>query len=116
VFKMFFIYFPLANPPAPLRRRTRHGPGGAADRGRRRFGDDTADSFTLKTTKKRQFLKFSGFVGIVSVDLKIDVLAGDYTFKGTLSNVNLDGVTNPVTVSLTVGDDTGSFDVTAGIN
>lgn len=74
-------------------------------------------SFTLKTTPRRQFLRFAGFIGIVSVDLKIDVLAGgDYTFKGSLSNVNLDGVTNPVTIKLTIGDDTGSFDATAGIN
>jgi len=74
-------------------------------------------SFTLQTTPRRQFLRFSGFVGVVSVDLKIDVLAGgDYTFKGSLSNVNLDGVTNPVTIKLTIGDDTGSLDTTAGIN
>ena len=78
-----------------------------------------AGSFVLKTTKKTQFYTFNGFVGRVKVELKIDVLGdGSYTFKGTLSNVNLDGVTNPVTVSLTIGDstDTGSFDTIAGIN
>ena len=78
-----------------------------------------AGSFTLKTTKKNQFYRFNGFIGGVKVDLKIDVSAGGvYSFKGTLSNVNLDGVTNPVTVSLTIGDgtDTGSFDTTASIS
>ncbi len=75
-----------------------------------------AGSFVVKTNPAKTFFKFDGVIDGVAIELKIDVLGGDsFTFKGSLANVNLDDTVpaDPVTVSLTIGDDSGSFDVLA---
>ncbi len=69
-----------------------------------------ADSFVRKTTKKKDFFKFDGVIDGVTVELKIDILGGDsYDFKGSLAGVTLDS-TDPVDVTLTIGDDGGTFE------
>ena len=68
------------------------------------------DSFEKKTTKKKEFFKFDGVIDGVTVELKIDILGGDsFTFKGSLAGVTLDS-TDPVEVTLTIGDDSGTFE------
>ena len=67
-------------------------------------------SFEKKTTKKKEFFKFDGVIDGVTVELKIDILGGDsFTFKGSLAGVTLDS-TDPVEVTLTIGDDSGTFE------
>ena len=70
-----------------------------------------AGSFERKTTKKKDFFKFDGVIDGVTVELKIDILGGgdSFTFKASLAGVTLDS-TDPVDVTLTIGDDGGTFE------
>jgi hypothetical protein len=52
---------------------------------------------------------FVGVINGVSLDLSIKLKSGNaYTFQATAQNINLVGTKNPATVTLTIGDDTGT--------
>jgi hypothetical protein len=44
------------------------------------------------------------------------VAGNSYTLQAEGSGANLSGISNPVTVTLTIGDDTGSTEITAAIS
>jgi hypothetical protein len=57
---------------------------------------------------------FEGIINGVSLEVQIVPLGNNiFTFKAEGTGVDLTGLTNPVTVVLTIGDDTGSTAVTA---
>jgi hypothetical protein len=57
---------------------------------------------------------FVGTVNGVSMSAKITPQGGnDYTFQFTCTGANLNGTVNPVTVTLTIGDDAGKISVIA---
>ena len=57
---------------------------------------------------------FEGVINGVSLEVQIVHLGNNiFTFKAEGKHVDLTGLTNPVTVVLTIGDDTGSTAVTA---
>jgi hypothetical protein len=57
---------------------------------------------------------FEGVINGVSLEVQIVPLGNNiFTFKAEGKGVNLTGLTNSVTVVLTIGDDTGSTAVTA---
>jgi hypothetical protein len=50
------------------------------------------------------------------VQIKIDPAGGgSYTLQAQGHAANLNGISNPVTVTMTIGDDTGSAQITAQI-
>ena len=60
---------------------------------------------------------FAGTVGGVAVEFRINPVGGNsYTLQAEGSGANLTGISNPVTVTLTIGDDAGSTQITATIN
>ncbi len=70
-----------------------------------------AGSFHLD--KKGRF-KFEGVINGVSLEVVFRPLGGNrYEVRAEGENVSLAGVTNPVTISLTINDDAGSATVTA---
>lgn len=74
----------------------------------------TAGSFTKN--KKGAYV-FAGTVGGAAVQFRINPVGGNsYTLQATGSGANLTGISNPVTVTLTIGDDTGSTQITAQIS
>lgn len=72
-----------------------------------------------KTNKKGKQEKpakwtFEGVIGGVKLEVKItDLGGGSFEFKTEGEGANLSGITNPVTLRLTIGDDSGSTTVTA---
>ncbi len=66
-----------------------------------------AGNFVKKTTRRKEFFKVDGVFDGYTVELKIDILVpgSEYTFKGSISGANLDGVGNEVTVDLEIGAD-----------
>jgi hypothetical protein len=57
---------------------------------------------------------FEGVINGVSLEVQIVPLGNNiFTFKAEGKGINLTGLTNPVTVVLTIGDDTGSTAVAA---
>ena len=69
-----------------------------------------ANSFKqLKNGAKAGSYVFSGVIGGVSLSVQIVTLGGNsYQFKAEGSPVNLTALSNPVTLTLTIGDDTGT--------
>jgi hypothetical protein len=68
----------------------------------------------LKRGAKQGSWVFSGVINSVSVSIQIVPLGGNsYQFKAEGSPVNLSELSNPVTVTVTIGDDTGSASVYA---
>lgn len=58
--------------------------------------------------------KFEGAISGVSLEVQIVPLGGnDFQLKAEAEGANLSGTVNPVTVGLTIGDDSGSTAVTA---
>lgn len=73
-----------------------------------------ADSFTQD--KKGAYV-FAGTIGGVAVWFRINPVGDNsYTLQAEGSGANLTGISNPVTVTLTIGDDTGSTQITAQIS
>jgi hypothetical protein len=57
---------------------------------------------------------FVGTINGVSISAKITPQGGNnYTFQFTSTGANLTGTANPVNVTLTIGDDTGTTSVLA---
>jgi hypothetical protein len=55
---------------------------------------------------------FVGVINGVSLNVQIKLKSGRaYTFQATAQNINLARTTNPATVTLTIGDDTGTTSV-----
>ncbi len=73
-----------------------------------------AGSFSLD---KQGRFHFDGIINGVSLEMVISPLGGNqFAFKADVfSGANLAGIVNPVTVGLTVGDDSGTTAVTANI-
>ena len=68
----------------------------------------------LPNGAKKGSYVFSGAIGGVSLSIQIVPLGGNsYQFKATGSPVDLTTITNPVTVTLTIGNDTGTAPVYA---
>ena len=68
---------------------------------------------SFKADKKGRF-KFEGTINNVALEAKITPLGGNaFEFKAEGEHVNLAGIANTVTVTLTVGDDSGSTTVMA---
>ncbi len=60
---------------------------------------------------------FQGVINGVSLQLRIIPTGGkSYTLEAQGSGANLGGISNPVTVTLTIGNDTGSTQITAQIS
>jgi hypothetical protein len=60
---------------------------------------------------------FSGVINGASLDLRINPTGGSsFTLQAEGSGANLTGISNPVTVTLTIGDDSGSTQITAQIS
>jgi hypothetical protein len=73
-----------------------------------------AGSFTLNS--KGPYV-FQGVINGVSLQLKITPVGGNtYTLQAQGSGANLTGISNPVTVRLTIGNDAGSTPITAQIS
>lgn len=73
-----------------------------------------AGSFQLQ---KNGNYAFSGVVDGVTLNVEIkDLGANEYSFKVEGSSPNALSITNPVTVTLTIGDDTGTVTETVPIN
>ena len=69
----------------------------------------------LNGAKKGSFV-YAGAIGGVTLDIQIVTLGnGRYQFKAEGSPVNLLDVSNPVTVTITIGNDTGTVSVIAGL-
>ena len=74
----------------------------------------TGSFHRLKNGAKQGSYVFSGVIDGASVSVQIVPLAGNrYQFKAEGSPVNLTGFSNPVNVTLTIGDDTGTTSVYA---
>jgi Beta-propeller repeat len=57
---------------------------------------------------------FSGTIGGATISVNLSpVSATSYTFRGSVAGPNLTGLTNPVSVTLTIGNNTGTTQVTA---
>ena len=68
-------------------------------------------SFTQ--TRKGAYV-YEGTIGGVALEVRIAPLsANSYSFKAEGSGANLTGTTNPVTVGLTIGDDSGATTASA---
>jgi hypothetical protein len=66
--------------------------------------------------KKKGASLFAGTIDGAAVHFRIKPVGGNsYTLKAKGSGADLSGVSNPVTITLTIGDDTGSTHITAGI-
>jgi len=66
------------------------------------------------TQKKQGTFTFEGTIDGVELKAKITLLGGtDYEFKAEGKHADLTGIANPVTVTLTIGDDSDSTTVTA---
>ena len=64
------------------------------------------------TRNKQGAYVFEGVIMGVSLQLKIDPAgANSYTLQAEGSGANLSGISNPVTVTLTIGDNTGSTQI-----
>ena len=73
-----------------------------------------AGSFKLNTNGA---YVYSGIMGGVLLQLRINPVGGNsYTLQASASGANLTGISNPVTVTLTIGNDTGSTPITAQIS
>ncbi len=73
----------------------------------------TVPAGSFKKNAKGQFV-FQGIINGVALQLQITPLGGkSYQFKADGTAVNLTGLTNPVTVIITIGDDSGTTAVTA---
>ena len=70
-----------------------------------------AGSFRQKSSGSFMFV---GTINGVSMSAKITPQGGNnYTFQFTWTGANLTGIVNPVSVTLTIGDDTGTISVIA---
>lgn len=59
---------------------------------------------------------FEGVIDGVALEAKLtDLGAGSFEFKAEGDGADLAGITNPVMVTLTIGDDTGTTTVTADL-
>jgi hypothetical protein len=68
-----------------------------------------AGSFELKSNGSFMFV---GTINGVSMSAKITPQGGNnYTFQFTCTGANLTGTVNPASVTLTIGDDTGTISV-----
>jgi hypothetical protein len=73
----------------------------------------TIPAGSFKLNPNRRFA-FQGLINGVSMQVQIIPLGNNiFTFLAEGTGVNLTGLTNPVTVVLTIGDDTGSTAVSA---
>jgi hypothetical protein len=73
----------------------------------------TIPAGSFKVDKKGRF-KFEGIIGGVSLQAKITPRgANSFEFKAEGQGADLTGTANPVTLGLTIGDDSGSTTVTA---
>ena len=73
----------------------------------------TVPAGSFKAGPKRTFT-FAGTIGGVALQIRITLLRGQsYSIQVDASGVNLTGLTNPVMVSLTIGNNTGTTSVTA---
>src|SRR5260370_39266491 len=70
---------------------------------------------SFKRNKKGAYV-FAGIINGVSLQFRIVPVGGNsYTLQAEGSGANLTGISNPVTVTLTIGDDSGSTQITAEI-
>ena len=68
----------------------------------------------LRKGRKKGSFVYEGMIGGVDLEVQIVPLGGgSYQFKAEGSPVDLSGLTNPVTVTLVVGNDSGTASVTA---
>jgi hypothetical protein len=73
-----------------------------------------AGSFTKNT---KGIFVFQGTISGVPLQVRINPTgASSYTLQAQGSGANFSGITNPVTVTLTIGDDTGSAQLNAQIS
>ncbi|HUY20530.1 MAG TPA: choice-of-anchor Q domain-containing protein [Candidatus Binataceae bacterium] len=69
------------------------------------------------TQNKKGAYVYSGTIDGVALQLRINPAGGgSYTLQAEGSGASLDGIGNPVTVTLTIGNDAGSTQITAGIS
>ena len=67
------------------------------------------------TSNKKGFYHFDGVIGGVSLQVLIKPTATlQYVFKAEATGVNLTGTPNPVSVTLTIGNNTGTVSINAG--
>jgi hypothetical protein len=68
-------------------------------------------------TNKQGAYVFQGVINGVSLQFTINPVGGNsYTLQAEGSGANLTGISNPVTVTLTIGDDAGSAPISAAIS
>jgi len=73
----------------------------------------------IKNGSKKGSYSFSGIIGGVTLSVQIapPAVTGDgWSLKASGTPVNLTAVSNPVTVTITIGDDTGTTSVTASFH
>jgi hypothetical protein len=76
----------------------------------------TIPAGSFKQNPNRTFV-FQGVINGVSLQVQVVLLGNNsFAFKAQGTGVNLTGLTNPVTVVLTIGNDSGSTTVTAQFN
>jgi hypothetical protein len=76
----------------------------------------TIPAGSFEKNKKGAFV-YSGIIGGVALELRINPVGGNsFTLQAEGSGANLGGISNPVTVMLTIGNDAGSTQITAEIS